>query len=278
MKQLSVYVLGLFILVSSFFLFSDTHPLIVSKNIKDKVNFVSDQNGLGIIRFDFGESDFKNIDTIQIKLADKKSREIIKEEKIKIDKINNGIYDFGFPLVENSKGRTYEIHVSGETPDAVIAKYKKSTGELLTNPYGLFKYASDKITYTVSDSRLLSFALWYTVFFIILTRYRSIHFNLKIPPVNKKYIGLSIVVLMSIFFNEGLMSAISLLLLFPLAYFGEGDDSDYTKIAVFFFVMSFVMTLADLKYIAELSAIVFYQILVYFLIKEAFKIFKTKNV
>lgn len=163
--------------------------LIAGKKISGEIT--ASENHLGIIALRINTFDRENEDIIHFRLKEKGSKNWYADKPYRTTFGNNELYNFGFPLIENSKGKTYiveiqsvkgipgnAISISREAP-VIVSKYKFPKQELLSNPEILYSFLSKKIFYIVSNGETLFALFIFFLPFLYYTFFRN-YFSYKV--------------------------------------------------------------------------------------------------
>lgn len=304
MKYLLTYLVGLMFLILPFSFFFDIHPLVLSESLGKKemnietlnngfiAKIVGERDNLGIIGFQFQPEDFtRDNGMISFRMTESGSDDVIKDIIIKNDQIVDNLYQFGFPLIKDSKNKKYLIVVEGKNylkkkaqPKSITVRYKMTKAYLLNEPTVLPTFLKDKIIFALKESRFVNLILLYTIFMAFMYVYAKYKSDLKIwefdnvLKVLKKYIIPVSLTVISLFLRNGLFTMFTLFIFVIASFKDRFNNSVYFFIISGLLGLSFIMTIIGYDKYAEILAIGYYQLLIYILIKEVVISFKTKHV
>lgn len=156
--------------------------------------FTSSQNYLGQVLIRFYNYQRINSDSVIFRIKEKGQSNWYYENTYKTDQfVPNALFTFGFPIIGNSKGKTYyfEIEsVKGKPEDAVTLSqdlpiaaviYQFPKKELVKNPRVLSEYVKSKIKYTpINRDLLVNFITYLDFIFLILLLEYLLFCNLSI--------------------------------------------------------------------------------------------------
>ncbi len=207
-KNMKNFLIFLFLglLLSFYYLFnSDINPLVFSqnhsvdliKNLNTKIigRITSTDNYLGIISIRFNQKQIQKIGS-EFRIKELKSLDWYHVATIEASQFSAlPLYPFGFPVIENSRGKTYEFEIelldktgnrklelSREKP-VLISQYKYPKEVLLNHPNLLVSFIYKKISYYITSKKLWKIFTVYSLPALFYFIYSFILFNI----VDKKY-------------------------------------------------------------------------------------------
>ena len=253
---------------------------------KQKVSaqFLAKENNLGIVSVRFKTYSRINDDTVIFKLKELGKKDWFYQQSYKVDQFqDNDYFTFGFPIISNSKGKTFYFEIEstkGKKNDAVsisttspifIAQYQFTKQQLLASKAMIPVFLIKKIFYSFSDINFVVSSLVYLLPFIfyILLRFSLNNWNISIEKNNRKKYMLFyvyfIVILILVFFMNVTNNYVFLMLIglwITLITIYRFDSSISYLLALFFLLLCPVLLILNQETIAENSAIWVYFFLV----------------
>lgn len=205
-------------------------PLVKGKTIWGEIRAID--NNLGIVKLRINTYNRQNKDTIYFRLREKGSSVWMVDNAYVVDKFPNGLlYPFGFPVIPDSKGKTYEFELVSEQGTlqnaigivdgyhAVVSEYVFQKVTLLGDRHELIKFINAKIKSLLSDAY---FDIFYIVFLLpvfvfLLKNYFSNKKHILIAIFSCILCGLLIYVYLPISMNSNTL--LWLILFFSIEFF-----------------------------------------------------------
>ena len=231
------------------------------KNEKLNGEFTAKDNNLGIVSVRFGyipRVDFSNEDILIFKIKEKGSNKWLYENNYRSGSFDsNQFYPFGFPLINNSKGKIYKFEIlsqNGNKDNAMetthtnpiyLTKYKYSTAEVFKNLSSIIKFMKEKIITFVSNSdSLLASIVFMLPFMFYMTWILLFHKKMKDnkEKISGKVLLVALIFLLIIFeviFYEFLIPGLLLGLLGLWILFNYINKYD----GRFTFILAFILLL-----------------------------------
>lgn len=179
------------------------------KGDKYTVEFISNFPKMGIVSLRFRTYFRINSEKVTFKLKEKQSQDWYYQNTYNTDQFQpNELFTFGFPIIENSQGKSYVVEiesVQGKVGDAVsvssdapilITKHKYHLSELLNDKLTLMVFSKNKIMGLLSDNDFMYQSILYLLICIGLFIYGVFLYNFPNPGV---VIGVLITILLDIF-------------------------------------------------------------------------------
>lgn len=269
---------------------------------KQKVSaeFRAKEDNLGIVSVRFYNFQRISNDVVVFRIKEKSQKEWFYENKYKVDQFqSNDFFTFGFPIIDNSKDKTYYFEIqstAGMKGDAIaisemfpifITQYQFTKQQLFANKMMIPIFLTKKIFYSFSDINffisslvyLLPF-IFYIAWYYLMRRFIRISFkpflNISVGNSNtplgnygrKKYMLFYIyivVVLMLIFFMNVANDYVYLMLIglwTVLVFIYKFDSSVSYLLGLFSLLLCSALLILNQNAIAENAAIWVYFFLV----------------
>ncbi len=159
------------------------------KNNYFEAKFKATLPHLGIVSIRFDTFDRINNDTLRFKLIKINKNEKLYEGSYKTDQFQpEKLFPFGFPVVADSEGETFQINLTSETgsPSSSVAishnlpfittRYVLNINTLRREPILLYRFFRYKITNFISNPRFISYL---TISFLPLCLYLFLYKKIK---------------------------------------------------------------------------------------------------
>jgi len=174
--------------------FIDFNEQEITANRKISAVFLAKENYLGIVLIRFNTFARINSDTLLFKIKETNNAWYY-QNYYKVDQFQPGqLFTFGFPIINNSKGKNYQIEIKsihGKKGDAVAidpafpvmaVKYQFPKNQIISNPIELIYFFYKKIIYSLLD---LAFVISSLVYMLPLIFYHLWRFYLEKTSFNK---------------------------------------------------------------------------------------------
>lgn len=193
-----------------------TSPL--TKGVFIKGSLKAEYDRFGILKLRIHTYNRINTTHLTFKLWEKGSDALIANNTYATDRFTDGLlYSFGFPIVENSKGKIYEFELIGidgtfENAVGIVDGYHNVASQYLFTRQSFTKFVSEKIKNTLSDPYAILFIVMFLApaFSILIKSFKiplyvfvlSVYTYLPVAMISNTLLLLFILIVGTVYFAK----------------------------------------------------------------------------